>query len=233
VTATYLGTTYNLVDVPNSIGNSTNTEYTNWPDGNFTYDTVELAFTKRIGTKIFLQMSGDYQWRNELRSADIPDAGSTSPLSTDPIGVYPQLTVNPNVPNRQKTTMYHAQVSGRYTLPYDVGLGLNYRFQSGFPYSPVVPDGSVPLNVCNFNCAFFTQNLDQNRSDAVNLMNFRIDKSIPIGSHGAKGMIMLDIYNILNADPVTNFNLSVGPSYKTVIAVLDPRVFQVGFRLEF
>ena len=43
---------------------------------------------------------------------------------------------------------------------------------------------------------------------------------------------MLDIYNVLNADPVTNFNLSVGAP-KTVIAVLDPRVFQMGFRLEF
>ena len=44
---------------------------------------------------------------------------------------------------------------------------------------------------------------------------------------------MLDIYNLLNADPVTNFNLNDGPGYKTVIAVLDPRVFQVGFRLQF
>ncbi len=232
VTASYNGVTYNLVDVPNSLANSTGTEYTNWPDGNFTYDTVEMAFTKRIGTKIFLQMSGDYQWRNELRSPD-PNELATSPLSTDPIAVFPYLDVNPAVPNRQKTTMYHAQVSGRYTLPYDVGLGLNYRFQSGFPYSPIVPDGSVPLNVCNFGCAFFTQNLDQNRSDAVNLMNLRIDKSIPIGNHGAKGMIMLDVYNLLNADPVTNFDLSVGPTYKNVIAVLDPRVFQVGFRFEF
>jgi outer membrane receptor protein involved in Fe transport len=125
---------------------------------------------------------------------------------------------------------------------------VNYRFQSGFPYSPIVPDGSVvtnaatatqnsdgrnTLNVCNFGCAFFAQNIDQNRSDAVNLMNIRLDKSIPIGSHGAKGMIMLDIYNVLNADPVTNFNLALGPSYKNVIAVLDPRVFQLGFRLEF
>ena len=178
-TASYLGTTYSLLDVPNSLANSTDTEYTNWPDSTFTYDTIEFAFTKRVGAKFFFQASGDYQWRNELRSADIPDLGSTSPLSTDPIGVGPQLTINPNAPNRQKTTGYGAQLSGHYTVPYGVGLGLNYRFQSGFPYSPVVPDGTVGLNVCNFNCAFFSQNLDQNRSEAVNLMNFRIDKSVP------------------------------------------------------
>jgi hypothetical protein len=231
-TASYNGVTYHLLDVPDSLANSTGTEYTNVPDGSFTYDTLEFAFSKRIGTKVFVQMSGDYQWRNELRSAD-PNQLTTSPLGTDPIGVFPYLDINPSAPNRQKTTMYHAQVSGRYTLPFDVGLGLNYRFQSGFPYSPIVPDGNVNLNVCNFGCAFFTQNLDQNRSESVNLMNFRIDKSVPIGSHGAKGMIMLDIYNLLNADPVTNFNLSVGPTYGRVIAVLDPRVFQLGFRFEF
>jgi outer membrane receptor protein involved in Fe transport len=95
-----------------------------------------------------------------------------------------------------------------------------------------VPDGSVDLNVCNFNCAFFQQNLDQNRSESVNLMNLRIDKAIPLG-HGAKAVLMLDVYNLLNADPVTNFNLGVGSGYKNVIAVLDPRVFQMGFRLEF
>jgi hypothetical protein len=113
-----------------------------------------------------------------------------------------------------------------------VGVALNYRFQSGFPYSAIVPDGSVGLNVCNFECSFFEQNLDQNRSENVHLMNFRVDKSIPLG-RGAKATVMLDIYNLLNADPVTNFNLNDGPGYKTVIAVLDPRVFQVGFRLQF
>ena len=43
---------------------------------------------------------------------------------------------------------------------------------------------------------------------------------------------MLDIYNLLNADPVTNFNL-FSNDYKRVIAVLDPRVFMMGFRFEF
>jgi outer membrane receptor protein involved in Fe transport len=234
-TQTVNGTTYNLLDVPDSLANATDTAYTNYADGHFTYDTIEVAFTKRVN-KAFFQLSGDYQWRDELRSADIADlngiSGGTSPLTTDPIPVFPQLSVNPAAPNRQKTTMYHAQLAGHYTFNHDIGVGLNYRFQSGFPYSPIIPDGTVNLNVCNFNCAFFAQNLDQNRSEAVNLMNFRIDKSFALGGT-KKATLMLDIYNLLNADPVTNFNLSQGASYKTVIAVLDPRVFQMGFRFEF
>ena len=225
------GVTYNLLDVPDSLAGATGTEYTNAPDSKFTYDTIEVAFHKRFGTKFFFQTAADYQWRNELQSADIPDVGSTSPLSADPIGVFPQISINPNAPNRQKTSRRTAR-SFRVAITSSTtsGVAVNYRFQSGFPYALVVPDGTVDLNVCNFNCAFFSQNLDQNRSEAVNLLNFRVDKAVPIGR--VKASVMLDIYNLLNADPVTNFNLSVGAP-RTVIAVLDPRVFQVGFRVEF
>jgi outer membrane receptor protein involved in Fe transport len=229
---TVQGTTYNLMDVPDALAGATNTEYTNYPDSDFTYDTIEVAFTKRVG-HAFFQASGDYQWRDELRTADMTSpASTTSPLGTDPIGVFPQISVNPSAGNRQKTTMYHAQMAGHYTFAHDFGLGVNYRFQSGFPYAGIVPDGAAGLNVCNFNCAFFSQNLDQNRSESVNLMNFRIDKAFQLGGT-KKATLMLDIYNILNADPVTNFNQILGATYKKVIAVLDPRVFQMGFRFEF
>src|SRR5438309_8935798 len=150
-TDTVNGVAYNLLDVPDALADATDQAYMNYPGGNFNYDTIEVAFTKRVGSKLFFQASGDYQWRNELRSADIPDWGSTSPLSTDPIGVGPQLSVSATAPNRQKTKMYHAQLSGHYSFPYEVGVGVNYRFQSGFPYSLIVPDGTVNLNVCNFN----------------------------------------------------------------------------------
>jgi outer membrane receptor protein involved in Fe transport len=231
VTANYLGTNYNLIDVPNSLAGNTDTTYTNIADSDFTYDTIEVAFTKRAG-RFFGQASANYQWRNELRSADIADFGANSPLNTDPIQVYPQQSVNPSAPNRQQTTMYGLQMSGHYSFAYDIGIGVNYRFQSGFNYSPIVPNGAVNLNACANECSFFVQNLSLLRSDAVNLLNFRIDKAVPLGGT-RKATLMLDVYNLLNADPVTNFNLNVGPTYKTVIAVLDPRVFQMGFRFEF
>ena len=75
-------------------------------------------------TKLFFQASGDYQWRNELRSADMTRlAASTSPLSHRSDRRRPADSINPNAPNRQKTTMYHAQLSGHYTVQYDIGVG--------------------------------------------------------------------------------------------------------------
>jgi len=221
--------TFNLLDVPDSLGGSTDGLYSNYPDGDYHYDTIEVAYNKRLSQKFFVQTSADFQWRNDLRSALAGDR-STSPLSADPISINFDLTPNPAAPNRQKTTTYHLQFLGRYTFPYDVGFAANFRYQSGFPYSRIIPDPGS-LNLSNYGADFFAQNLDQNRSENVGLLNFRLDKAFPIGR--AKLVGMLDLYNVLNADPVLNFNLNTGASYKSVIAVLDPRVFQVGIRLEF
>ena len=224
------GQVLNLLDVPNSLADSTDGLYDNYPDANFKYDTVEVAYSKRLHN-FFLQTSADYQWRDDFRSAlDI----TTSPLSADPIGINYYLTPNElNAPNRQKTTAWHYQFLGRYTFKYDIGFAANWRLQSGFPYSPVVSDGgtSPGLNLSNFGAPFFLTNLKDNRSDNVSLLNFRLDKSVQVGKLKVSGM--LDMYNVLNNDAVTNFILTQGASYGRVIAVLDPRVFQAGFRIEF
>ena len=137
------GRVFNLVDMPNSLASQSSALYTNIPDSDFYYDTIEFAFNKRFSSKFFVQTSADYQWRNELRSADIPDWGSTSPLATDPIGVNYFVNANPSVSNRQKTTTYHFQLLGRYTFPFEIGFAANYRYQSGFPYSEIIADGDT------------------------------------------------------------------------------------------
>jgi hypothetical protein len=192
---------------------------------------MEFAFNKRFSSKFFVQTSADYQWRNELRSADIPDWGSTSPLSTDPIGVNYFVNPNPSVSNRQKTTTYHFQLLGRYTFPFEIGFAANYRYQSGFPYSEIIADGDTSPGLNVTPSPFFVQNLDQNRSDSVSLLNFRLDKGFTFGGH-YKLTGIFDLYNVLNANPVTNFSLTNG-NFGHVIAVLDPRVAQVAVRFEF
>jgi hypothetical protein len=225
---------FTINDVPAAIADLTDSSFDNVPNSDFHYNTIELAFTKRFSDKFFVQSSFDHIWRNELRSADIGNWGTTSPLSTDPIGVGPQLSENSAAPNRQKSTMYHAQLMGRYTFPQDIGFAVNYRFQSGFPYSRIIDEsvaGTPTLNICNFECTFFVENLDKNRSESVSLLNFRLDKTFRLSGR-TRVTGMLDIYNVLNADPVTNFNL-FSDNFKRVIAVLDPRVAQVGVRFEF
>jgi carboxypeptidase family protein len=219
--------TFHVLDIPESLTGLSDAVFDNIPDSDFHYSTIELAFRSRIGHRFFVQVSGDHQWRDELRTADIPNWGAADPLSTDPIGVNFFLNPNPAVPNRQHTTTYHLQALGRYELPLDVGAAVNFRYQSGFPYARIIPDGELP----NLSPApFFVENLDRHRSDDVALLNLRIDKLFAIGRTRLR--VMFDLDNALNANPVTNFNL-LNDDFGHIIAVLNPRVAQVGLRVEF
>lgn len=62
------------------------------------------------------------------------------------------------------------------------------------------------------------------------LVNVRVDKTFSFGR--TRLMAMFDLYNALNAHPVTNFNL-LNDDFGRVIAVLDPRVAQIGFSVTF
>jgi hypothetical protein len=219
--------TYNVFDIPDSLTGQSDAAFDNIANSDFHYTTLEAAFSSHVGARLFMQVSGDHQWRDELRTADIPNWGANDPLSTDAIGVNFFLNPNPAVPNRQRTTTYHLQALGRYQFPHEIGAAVNFRYQSGFPYSRIIPDGALP----NLSPApFFVENLDRHRSDNVALLNLRMDRGFRIGR--AKVTAMIDVYNALNARPVTNFNL-FNDDFGHVIAVLDPRVAQVGLRLEF
>jgi Carboxypeptidase regulatory-like domain len=224
------GEVFNLRDIPASIADQNTGLFDNIPDSDFDYDTIEFAFNKRLGSRFFMQSSFDYQWRDELRSADIDNWGSTSPLVADPIGVNYFLNPNPAVSNRQETTVYHFTMMGRYVFTWDIGFAANYRFQSGFPYSRIIPDATTTPVLNATPVPFFVEDLKNNRSDSAHLLNFRVDKGFTMGKVKITGMF--DLYNVLNSNPVTNFNLYNG-GFGDIIAVLDPRVAQVGFRLEF
>lgn len=222
--------TFRVFDIPDRLAPFSDSIFDNVPDGSFDYDTIEAAFTKRFGQKFFFQASYDYQWRDDLRSADLDNWGSQSPLDTDPIWVYFFLNPFPTVPNRQETTMWHGTLVGRYTFPYDVGVAANLRYQSGFPFARIIPDGATDPTLNLAPAPFFVEDLKNNRSENVVLLNLRFDKAFQIGKTKLTGLF--DIYNALNANPVTNFNPRTD-GFLDIIAVLDPVVAQVGIRFEF
>jgi outer membrane receptor protein involved in Fe transport len=198
-----------------------------FPDGmdRFDYDTVQVAFGRRFRGRFFLQGSFDYQWRNEPRNA----AGdSRNPLTVDPIGAWFFQNHNPAVSNKQKNTSWGARFLARYVFPAEIAVSTNVRHQSGWPWSPIhrvnIPgSGTQP---------FFLENIENNRSDNVTIVDIRLDKSFRL-SERVILTGLFDVYNLLNSNPETNFALRTGRSFGNIIAVLDPRVVKVGIRLQF
>ena len=225
--------TFDVFDIPDGLRGVVQNVYTNWPDADYDYDTIQLGFNKRWPGGLFVQSSFDYQWRDEQRGGTATQGDSriniaTSPLDTDPLGVGYFQNVRPDVPNRAGDDQLAARIAARYVFKWDIGLGANYRVQSGYGYTRVI-NATLP----NAGTAqFFFDDLDTQYSDTVPILDFRVDKSLSFAGR-YRAAVMLDVYNSLNANPVTNFNITNGTQYNRIIAALDPRSVQLGFRFEF
>ena len=226
-------TTYTLMDIP--AGLPTRNVITNVPDGSYKYDTLQFAFNKRFGSGLFIQSSFDYQWRDELRGGAAATTNSTStlsapsgsPLNSDPITVGYFQNVFPQVSNRQESTNWQGRAIARYVFKYDIGVATNLRVQSGYAYSRIIA-ATLP-NAGGVR--FYSEDIKNNRSDTVPILDFRVDRAFKIGKYKVTGMF--DAFNITNSAAVTNFNLTNGASYNQIIAALDPRTLQLGIRFDF
>ncbi len=225
-------TSYTLMDIP--AGLPVRNVIDNVPDGAYKYDTLQFAFNKRFGSGLFIQSSFDYQWRDELRGGAASTSGSTttitastSPLASDPLTVGYFQNVNPAVTNRQQSTNWQGRAIARYVFKYDIGVATNFRAQSGYAFSRVI---AVSLPNAG-STRFFDQEIKNNRSDTVPILDFRVDKAFRIGRYKVTGMF--DAFNVTNSNAVTNFNLINGSSFNQVIATLDPRTLQFGVRFDF
>jgi hypothetical protein len=227
--------TLNVLDIPASLRGVVQNQFTNIPDSDNTYDTLSLSAQRRFRGGLFVQGGFDYQWRDEIRSpGTVATPISTSPLNTDPIPVYSfgstyPLNYSADVPNRQPNTNWQARLLGRYELPVaGIGVGGNVRVQSGYPWAPVA---NVRLNNAG-TVNVFTENIENRRSDTTGIVDLRLDKSIALPK-GAKFTAMLDLYNLMNSNAVTNFFISSGATYNRIIAALNPRTMQIGLRVTF
>jgi hypothetical protein len=218
--------TFTLFDIP--AGLSTQNIVATIPDGegSYDYDTIQLAFNKRFHRGLFIQSSFDYQWRDELRNASNP---STSPLNADPINTtyYQNAAVYREVGNRQKNTNWNYRLLGRYEFPYQIGFAANFRVQSGWPWARRI---SAPLPNLG-TVFFFIEPIENNRSDTVAIVDLRADKTFGLGRYRFR--VIADVFNVLNSNAVTNFNLLNGTQFNRIIAPLDPRTAMLGLRFEF
>jgi hypothetical protein len=222
--------TFTVFDIPDELRGVVQNVYSNWPGADYDYDTIQLGLNKRWSGGLFVQTSFDYQWRDELRGGNGASTISvtTSPLNTDPLGVGFFQNVRPEVPNRQQTTNWQARIAARYVFRYDIGVGLNYRVQSGYGFTRVIPVTLVNAGTAQF----FLDNLENEYSDTVPILDIRVDKMFNLG-RGIRAGVMLDAYNLFNSNAVSNFNITNGTQYNRIIATLDPRTAQVGLRFTF
>ncbi|MYD69710.1 MAG: TonB-dependent receptor [Acidobacteria bacterium] len=225
------GAPLNVQRVPDEVAGVVDNRIAAFPGIGASYDTVQVALDRRFTRGFLLQASFDYQWRDEFRSAS---GEVRSPLYSDPLvvgsGGHGRIWQNHSldVAARQATTNWGARLLARYTLPGEVGLSANVRHQSGWPYALIqrvdVPGTGTSLPV-------FLSDLSENRSENVTIVDVRLDKALALGER-SRLTLMLDVYNLMNSNAVTNFSLRTGDDGR-VIAALDPVAVKLGVRVQF
>jgi hypothetical protein len=197
------------------------------------YHSVEFAINRRLKDKWMLLTSFEHTWSNSFVS---PAQSSTSAL-----GVIRHATSylwNPNARRfgRQDQTYWNYKLIGRYEFPWMLSMAGSFKLQSGYNWARST---SVPLPGFG-NTTVAMEPLSANRSPNVAILDIRAEKAFKLGgSRKITGMV--DVFNALNADTVVNFRLTSSPTpvnpdnnrYKELIALLDPRIFRFGVRLDF
>jgi hypothetical protein len=190
-------------------GTSSDRVYTNPEFNNHDFHTVEFALNRRFSDGWMVLTSFGYTWRS---------------LGTDDYRPANLLNVDDN--GREQTTLYNYKLIGRYTLPFDIGLSGSWKLQSGQTWGRTVSvrfpnDGTRTVRV---------EPLNANRSPAVSIIDFRLDKSFRFRGMRLTGM--LDVFNAANYGTVTNWR-STTVNYQEVTGILDPRVVRFGVKFNF
>lgn len=218
------GTLLTVNDLPDDAPGSENL-HTNSPDAEsaFNWTTVSLGVNRRFRNNFFWNAYFDYQWRHEGRTP----GQSTSPLTTDPVGVgwAPQYGF---IPHLQDLTNWQGKAAARYVMPYDIGLAGTLRYVSGFPWSPLLTVGVGNVG----NQTIFLDNLDNRRSDTVTILDFRLDKAVALGD-SAEIQLMVDFFNALNNTSETNFVMRAGSTFRKPIEWIQGRTIGLSARLTF
>ncbi len=73
--------------------------------------------------------------------------------------------------------------------------------------------------------------LSARRNSTVSIVNLRVDRPIALGK--VRLSPQLDLYNMLNANPIQDITVTSGSSFLRPINIVPPRIVRFGFKLEF
>jgi carboxypeptidase family protein len=207
--------------------------FTNIPEFDSDFHTVEVALNRRFSNKWMALTSFEYTWRKAY--FDVAQA-STSAIGAAGVGKVATGDTsfqweNPNQKlfGRETQTLWNYKAIGRYVFPFEIGVSGSYKLQSGRQWGRI---WSAPFTVAG-TTSLRVEPANERRAPNVGIFDIRLDKSIRLPGGAGRLTGMLDIFNVTNSDVITNFNHNTGSSFLRVIALLDPRIVRLGARWEF
>jgi len=211
-------------------------KFSGLPESAGDYHTLEIGLNRRMKDRWLLMTSFEHTWADDFRNtgAGTSNLAVARQATFEPLGAASRTILwmpNRRRLGRQETTYWNYKLVGRYVFPYDIGVSSSYKLQSGFNWARAISVPGTTLRNAGTE-EILAEPVNANRSENVHILDFRFEKGVKLARIG-KVTGMVDVFNISNANPVTNFRVVTGPRFKEVISILDPRIVRFGVRWDF
>ena len=188
------------------------------------YKTIEVSANKRYSRRWSMNASYSYTWTAEYGNLYFNNRFGTAQGNFSLFGSYP---TTPNEPTFNQFTNWNAKVSGTV----DAGWGLKVtpvlKMQSGAPYGRYI---SATMNYGSQ--AILVEPIGSRRQEAVNLLDFRVEKQIRFAQKAKVGLFF-DVFNAMNANTAVNVNWRSGAAFEKATTVLPPRIAKFGVKFDW
>jgi hypothetical protein len=204
-------------------------------DAGSTYDGFDLNVNAHPTGRLFL-IAGFSIGRTTANTWTVPVQSGTAPIQTCSVVDNPQnqLFCQNNQPFQGSY-----RVSGGYTFPWKIQLSGVYQSIPPDNFQPTynVTDSSAGNTLGRKITAGTISNVPVAAAytfftDRVNQVDLRVTKSIQL-KEKYRIELMADLYNALNASPVTGRNNAIGAGFYTPTSILQSGFLKVGGRFTF
>jgi hypothetical protein len=203
---------------------------TNVPDANRDYDGLELTLDKRFSGK--WQMMASYVWSHArgLLGTSSGDSSSITAFFNNP-------NVHVNAYGRSSLDSRHQfRLSGTWQAPKEIYFSGYFRYISGLPYTRVIRSQDFGLVLPQGNVSILAEEKGSRELPALAILDLRLEKSFNLGGRFGKFGLMVDMFNVLNANTKTGLETissTASIKFEGMTSITDPRIIRVGARYQF
>jgi outer membrane receptor protein involved in Fe transport len=224
------GLTGNTDDGPSLTAFNLAPEYTTLPvvntyanvPGGADYYTWEITATKRMSNR----WSGMFSFTHTWSEAQEKDYFGQVFRQND-LPITPNDLINTEPDGKVKYTDWSLKLHGTYEGPWGLKVSPMLRHQSGQnfgrTFTAVMNHGTIRIPA---------EPLNTRRQENVNVFDFRAEKVIRLDASFTVAPFV-DVYNVLNANPVQNLTWASGASFLRPTNIVPPRVARVGAKVNW
>jgi hypothetical protein len=200
---------------------------TNPPNAKRDYNAVEFTLNKRYAKR--WQLVASYVYAYSKNMIDLDTRGSTA-LYNNPnslINAYGKSTIF--VPHQFK-------LQGSYTSPWGIDVSGYFMYLAGQRYTRTIRSSDLGLNLAQGVVTIFAEEKGSRKYPDQMVLDLRVDKKFNLPGKFGRLELMLDCFNVFNANTTTSREaLSNSPLYtfEKTLAILQPRMLRLGVRIEF